>query len=217
MRNGTRPTIISDTKSGTLPEGPLFEIRDLSSEGRHSDGRYQMTGAGLRTSSFRGSEGKLKNRPALYSSVSIVRKDILRYASLKPDRLTYPCLRVPSPESPFPIPIPRSPADTGFHSFGLYEQRGGKAWRHSFISRKRAFHGNGDRRTEAITSESCRSRCTDNEIPHKTPEERPARHDGGKYGYTCSSLTTQIFRFGGCSWPIHRSRRPEPNRAAALG
>ena len=39
----------------------------------------------------------------------------------------------------------------------------------------------------------------------------------GKYGYTCSSLTTQIFRFGGCSWPIHRSRRPEPNRAAALG
>lgn len=41
LRNGTRPTIISDTKSGTLPEGPLFEIRDLSSEGRHSDGRYQ--------------------------------------------------------------------------------------------------------------------------------------------------------------------------------
>ena len=53
--------------------------------------------------------------------------------------------------------------------------------------------------------------------PIKTPEERPVRHDGGKYGYTCSSLTTQIFRFGGCSWPIHRSRRPEPNRAAALG
>jgi len=51
----------------------------------------------------------------------------------------------------------------------------------------------------------------------KTPEERPVRHDGGKYGYTCSSLATQIFRFGGCSWPIHRSRRPEPNRAAALG
>ena len=55
------------------------------------------------------------------------------------------------------------------------------------------------------------------EYPIKTPEERPVRHDGGKYGYTCSSLTTQIFRFGGCSWPIHRSRRPEPNRAAALG
>jgi len=53
--------------------------------------------------------------------------------------------------------------------------------------------------------------------PIKTPEERPVRHDGGKYGYTCSSLTTQIFRFGGCSWPIHRGRRPEPNRAAALG
>ena len=53
--------------------------------------------------------------------------------------------------------------------------------------------------------------------PIKTPEERPVRHDGGKYGYTCSSLTTQIFRLGGCSWPIHRSRRPEPNRATALG
>ena len=49
----------------------------------------------------------------------------------------------------------------------------------------------------------------------KTPEERPVRHDGGKYGYTCSSLTTQIFRFGGCSWPIHRSRTPEPYRASA--
>ena len=24
-------------------------------------------------------------------------------------------------------------------------------------------------------------------------------------GYTSSSLTTQIFRLGGCSWPIHRS------------
>lgn len=156
-------------KAAPCQRGPLFEIRDLSSEGRHSDGRYQMTGTGLRTSSFRGSEGESRNLSALYSSVSIVRKDILRYASLKPDRLTSPCLRVPSPESPFPIPhpIPRSPADTGFHSFGLYEQRGGKAWRHSFISRKRAFHGNGDRRTEAITSEFCRSRCTDNEIPHK--------------------------------------------------
>ena len=53
--------------------------------------------------------------------------------------------------------------------------------------------------------------------PIKTPEERPVRHDGGKYGYTCSSLTTQIFRFGGCSWPIHRSRRPEPYRIATLG
>ena len=134
--------------------------RDLSSEVRQSDGRYQMTGTGLRTSSFRGAEGKLKNCPALYSSVSIVRKDILRHSCLKSDRLT-------SLHPHSPAPIPRSPADTGFHSFGLYEQRGGKAWRHSFISRKRAFHGNGDRRTEAITSESCRSRCTDNEIPHK--------------------------------------------------
>ena len=134
--------------------------------------RHQITGVRLCIPSFRGLEGESRNLPALYSSISIVRKDILQHASLKPDRLTYPCLRVPSPGSPVPSPespvsIPRSPADIGFHSFGLYEQRGGKAWRHSFISRKRAFHGNGDRRTEAITSESCRSRCTDNGIPHK--------------------------------------------------
>ena len=50
--------------------------------------------------------------------------------------------------------------------------------------------------------------------PIKTPEERPVRHDGGKYGYTCSSLTTQTFRLGGYPWPIHRSRMPEPYRAS---
>jgi hypothetical protein len=32
---------------------------------------------------------------------------------------------------------------------------------------------------------------------HKTPEEKPVRHPGGKYGYTCFSLTTQTFRSGG--------------------
>ena len=157
-------------KAAPCQRGRFFiEIRDLSSAGRHAD--TQTSDNRSRTTHLIISRGgrELKNLPALYSAVSIVRIGILRYASLKFDCLTSPCLRVPSPESPFPIPnpIPRPPADTGFHSFGLYEQRGGKAWRHSFISRKRAFHGNGDRRTEAITSEPCLSRCTDNEIPHK--------------------------------------------------
>lgn len=146
-------------KAAPCQRGRFFiEIRDLSSAGRHAD--TQTSDDRSRTTHLVISRGgrELKNLPALYSAVSIVRIGILRYASLKFDCLTSPCLRVP---------IPQLPADTGFHSFGLYEQRGGKAWRHSFISRKRAFHGNGDRRTEVITSEFCRSRCTDNEIPHK--------------------------------------------------
>jgi len=39
-------------------------------------------------------------------------------------------------------------------------------------------------------------------------------HPGGKYGYTCPSLTTQTFRYGGYPWPIHRNRTPEPYRAS---
>ena len=71
---------------------------------------------------------------------------------------------------------------------------------------------------ETITRESrLPPRCTGNEIPAKTPEERPVRNYGGNYGYTCSSLTTQTFRFGGCPWPIHRSRTPEPYHASTLG
>ena len=70
------------------------------------------------------------------------------------------------------------------------------------------------KRMETITRESRLLRCTDNEIPAKTPEERPVRNHGGNYGYTCFSLTTQTFRFGGYPWPIHRNRTPEPYRAS---
>ena len=215
MRNGTRPTIISDTKSGTLPEGPLFEIRDLSSEGRHSDGRYQMTGTGLRTSSFRGSEGESRNLPALFSSVSVVRKDILRYASLKPDRLTYSCLRVPIPQPPAPFPgLLLIPA---FIPLDYMNREAGRPG--DILSFPESAHSmeTGTEEPKPSQVSSAAPGAPTMKYPIKTPEERPVRHDGGKYGYTCSSLTTQIFRFGGCSWPIHRSRRPEPNRASGIG
>ena len=172
-----------------------------------------MTGAGLRTPSFRGLEGKLKNLPALYSSVSIVRKDILRYASLKPDRLTYPCLRVPSPESPFPGLL-LIPAFIPLDYMNREAGRPGDIL--SFPGSAYSMETGTEEPKPSQVSPAAPGAPT-MKYPVKTPEERPVRHDGGKYGYTCSSLMTQIFRFGGCSWPIHRSRRPEPNRAAALG
>ena len=199
-------------KSGTLPEGPLFEIRDLSSAGRHSDGRYQMTGAGLRTSSFRGSEGQLKNFPALYSSVSIVRKNILRHASLKYDRLTSL-----HPQSHSPAPFPGLLLIPAFIPLDYMNREAGRPG--DILSFPESAHSmeTGTEEPKPSQVSPAAPGAPTMKYPIKTPEERPVRHDGGKYGYTCSSLTTQIFRFGGCSWPIHRSRRPEPNRAAALG
>jgi hypothetical protein len=153
-------------------------------------------------------EGELKNFPALYSFVSIVRKDILRYASLKPDRLTSL-----HPHSPFPslLLIP------AFIPLDYMNREAGRPG--DILSFPESAHsmetGIEEPKPSQVSPTSPGAPTMKYLI--KTPEERPVRHDGGKYGYTCSSLTTQIFRFGGYSWPIHRSRRPEPNRAAALG
>ena len=179
-----------------------------------------MTGVRLCIPSFRGSEEKLKNLPALYSSVSIVRKDILQHASLKPDRLTYPCLRVPSPQSR--VSSPRSPFPgllliPAFIPLDYMNREAGRPG--DILSFPGSAHSmeTGTEEPKPSQVSSAAPGAPTMKYPIKTPEERPVRHDGGKYGYTCSSLTTQIFRFGGCSWPIHRGRRPEPNRAAALG
>ena len=179
-----------------------------------------MTGVRLCIPSFRGSEGKSRNLPALYSSASIVRKGILRYASLKPDRLTYPCLRAPQ----FRVSIPHSPAPfpgllliPAFIPLDYMNREAGRPG--DILSFPESAHSmeTGTEEPKPSQVSPAAPGAPTMKYPIKTPEERPVKHDGGKYGYTCSSLTTQIFRFGGCSWLIHRNRRPEPNRAAALG
>ena len=157
----------------------------------------------------------MKNFPALYSAVSIVRKDIRRYASLKPDRLTSL-----HPHSPFPSPQLLFPGLLLIPAFIPLDYMNREAGRPGdILSFPESAHSmeTGIEEPKPSQVSPASPGAPTMKYPIKTPEERPVRHDGGKYGYTCSSLTTQIFRFGGCSWPIHRSRRPEPNRAAALG
>ena len=178
-----------------------------------------MTGARLRTSSFRGSEGNLRNLPALYSSVSIVRKDILRHSCLKSDRLTSLHSHSPAP-APRPIshfPFPGLLLIPAFIPLDYMNREAGRPG--DILSFPESAHSmeTGTEEPKPSQVSPASPGAPTMKYPIKTPGERPVRHDGGKYGYTCSSLTTQIFRFGGCSWPIHRSRRPEPNRAAALG
>ena len=92
----------------------------------------------------------------------------------------------------------------------LSERADGAPKGHPFPTARRIpYKGQGKRKELLMNQPSLRYRQL-----KKTPDERPVRHPGGNYGYTCSSLTTQIFRFGGCSWPIHRIRTPEPYRAA---
>ena len=93
----------------------------------------------------------------------------------------------------------------------LSERADGALKGHPFLPARRIpYKGQGKRKELLMNQPSLRYRQL-----KKTPDERPVRHPGGNYGYTCSSLTTQIFRFGGCSWPIHRIRTPEPYRASA--
>ena len=158
---------------------------------------------------------RVEKSPCTTQPVAIARKGILRYACLKYDRtdVSPSSFSIPQPPAPFPglLLIP------AFIPLDYMNREAGRPG--DILSFPESAHSmeTGTEEPKPSQVSSAAPGAPTMKYPIKTPEERPVRHDGGKYGYTCSSLTTQIFRFGGCSWPIHRSRRPEPNRAAALG
>ena len=72
------------------------------------------------------------------------------------------------------LPISSSPWD-GLYFPGRYGQRGGKAWWKFSSPLKRIVHGKGEKEWKPSHVNPASPRCNDNEIPAKTPEERPAR------------------------------------------